>query len=426
MLMQEQKWGEGHTYARRRKLRRFGKTVAGLLILAVVFGLGYGFGQGRISLHAGTAVSGNLPQSLDYSTVNQVYKSLKDNYDGKLTESQLLDGLKHGLAEATNDPYTVYFTAKEAQDFNSQLNQSFSGIGAELGKDKDGNLIVVSPITGFPADKAGLKPQDVIVSINGESASGINIDDAVGKIRGKAGTAVTLGVVRNHADQLTVKITRQNIQVPSVNSKILDGNIGYIQITTFADDTSTLIKQVASKMKQAGVKGIVLDLRNNPGGLLNAAVDVTSKWLPENTLILQEKRGSTVVNSYTAEGGDDLHGIPTVVLINEGSASASEITAGALHDNKAAYVIGTKSYGKGVVQQIICIGGRNITSDDTVAQATCPADELKVTVASWYRPDGENINHKGITPDQTVKLPDDATSDNDPQLQAAQNYLNQH
>jgi carboxyl-terminal processing protease len=422
--MQEQK-GKGH---KGRSVWLKAPRYGGVLLAAfIIFALGYGLGQGRISLHAGTSVSGNLPQSLDYSSVNQVYKSLKDNYDGKLTQAQLLDGLKHGLAEATKDPYTVYFTAKEAKDFSNQLNQSFSGIGAELGKDKDGNLVVVAPIAGFPADKAGLKPQDVIISINGESTSGISIDDAVGKIRGKAGSNVTLGVVRDHADQLTVKITRQNIQVPSVNSKLLDGNIGYIQISTFADDTSTLIKQAAGKMKQAGVKGVVLDLRNNPGGLLNAAVDVSSEWLPENTLILQERRGSTVVNSYTAEGGDDLHGIPTVVLINEGSASASEITAGALHDNKAAYVIGTKSYGKGVVQQIICIGGRSLASndDENTMQGSCPADELKVTVASWYRPDGENINHKGINPDQTVQEPSNPSANNDPQLTAAQNYLSQ-
>ena len=407
--MFEQKWEEGHGHARKAKLLKVGKTGFLVLLAVIIFGAGYGFGQGRLSFHSASTVNANLPDSLDYSTVNQIYKSLKDNYNGKLTESQLIDGLKHGLAEATNDPYTVYFTAKEAQDFNSQLNQSFSGVGAELGKDKDGNLIVVAPIAGFPAETAGLKAQDIIATINGQTTAGLSIDDAVSKIRGKAGTDVTLGLVRNHAQQLTVKITRQNIQVPSVNTKILDGNVGYIQITTFADDTSSLIKQAATKMKQANVKGIVLDLRNNPGGLLTAAVDVSSEWLPQGTLVLQEKRGNTVVNSYNAEGNDELHGVPTVVLVNDGSASASEITTGALHDNKAAYVMGTKSYGKGVVQQLINFGD---------------GSQLKVTVASWYRPDGENINHKGITPDKTVKQPDNATADNDPQLQAAEAYLN--
>jgi carboxyl-terminal processing protease len=162
-------------------------------------------------------------------------------------------------------------------------------------------------------------------------------------------------------------------------------------------------------MKQTNVKGIILDLRGNPGGEVNAAVDVSSEWLPAGKSIMQEKRGSTIVQSYTSTGADTLVGIPTVVLIDKGSASASEITAGALHDNKAATLIGTQSYGKGVVQQLINLGD---------------GSELKVTIASWYRPNGQNINKKGITPDQVVTEPTDATPDNDPQLQAATAFLN--
>src|SRR5581483_4166333 len=225
--MFEQKWEEGHRHSPQAKWRIWGLWGAGLVVAIIIFGAGYGFGQGRLSLHSGTPVSSNLPDTLDYSTVNRVYKSLKDNYDGKLTENQLIDGLKHGLAEATNDPYTEYFTASEAKQFSDQLNQSFSGIGAELGKDKDGNLIVVAPISSFPADQAGLKAQDIITSINGQTTAGLSIDDAVSRIRGKAGSVVTLQIVRDKAQQLTVKITRQNIQVPSVTAKTLDGNIGY-------------------------------------------------------------------------------------------------------------------------------------------------------------------------------------------------------
>lgn len=385
---------------------------AKLLGVVVVFLLGVAIGQGRLSFNnSGSSLNPGLPNQLDYASVNQVYQSLKANYDGKLTESQLLDGLKHGLADATNDPYTVYFTAKEAKQFSNELNNSFSGIGAELGKDSAGDLIVVSPIAGFPAEKAGLKPQDIIAAIDGKTTSGMSIDQAVTAIRGPVGSTVNLQIIRDHSQQLNLKIVRQNIQVPSVNSKVLPGNIGYIQISTFADDTSSLIQQTADKLQQDHVKGIVLDLRDDPGGLLTAAVSVSSKWLPQGTLVLQEKRGNTVVNSYYAEGGDVLHGIPTVVLVNGGSASASEITTGALHDNHAAYVIGTKSFGKGVVQQLI-----NFKD----------GSELKVTVASWYRPDGQNINHKGITPDQTVSEPSSATPDNDPQLQAAEAYLAGH
>jgi len=350
-----------------------------------------------------------LPAKLNYSSVNTVYQSLKDNYDGQLNEGQVLDGLKHGLAQSTNDPYTEYFTAKEAKQFSDQLNQSFSGIGAELGEDSSGNLQIIAPIPNTPAAAAGLQAQDLIASINGTSTSGINVDDAVSKIRGPAGTKVTLQVVRNKSQALSFTITRQNITVPSVTTKTLPGNIGYIQISTFADDTSALAKKAADQFAKDHVKGIVLDLRDDPGGLLDASINVSSLWLPQGKTILQEKTGNTVDHTYYAQGGDELKGIPTVILINGGSASASEITAGALHDNNEAYIIGQKSYGKGVVQQLINFAD---------------GSQLKVTVASWYRPDGQNINHRGINPDKTVKLSDaDAKAKNDVQLQAAQAYL---
>lgn len=376
-----------------------------------VFTLGVYFGGGQLAWpthHA--AVSTNLPSKLNYSSVDTVYKSLKDNYDGKLTQAQLEDGLKHGLAEATKDPYTTYFTAKEAKDFNDQLNNSFSGIGAQLGQDDDGSLQVIAPIDGFPAQKAGIKAKDIITDIGKESTSGMSVDDAVSKIRGKSGSTVTLKVVRDKKEALTFTVTRQDINLPSVETKTLDGNIGYIKISTFANDTTKLTQAAAQKFKAAGVKGIVLDMRNNPGGLLDAAVNVSSLWLPQGKQVLQEKTGGTVVQSYSALGGDTLNGIPTTILINSGSASASEITAGALHDNKAAYLIGEKSYGKGVVQQLI-----NFKD----------GSQLKVTVASWYRPNGQNINHRGITPDKTVKISDDdVKAGTDTQLQAAQDYLN--
>lgn len=395
--------------APRKKL--WPRRLARILAVVVVFALGVGVGNGTISVHHHQrGVSGNLPTKPDYTTVNQVYKSLINNYDGKLTEAQLENGLKHGLASSTKDPYTEYFTPQEAKKFNEQLNNQFSGIGAELGQDSDGNLQVIAPIASTPAAQAGLQAQDLITSINGMSTSGMSVDAAVNKIRGPAGSKVALQIVRNKTTPLTLTITRQNITVPSVNTKILPGNIGYMQITTFADDTTSLAQKAAQQFKDQHVKGIVLDLRNDPGGLLDAAVHVSSLWLPQGKLILQEKRGNTVTQTYQALGGDTLNGIPTVVLTNGGSASASEITAGALHDDGAAYVIGQKSYGKGVVQQLINFGD---------------GSQLKVTVASWYRPNGKNINHLGITPDQTVTpSAADAKTNTDAQLQAAESYLN--
>lgn len=393
------------------KRRRFLKIATLLVAFVGVFVLGVNFGNGRIIFRpSANSANAGLPASLDYASVNRVYQSIKQNYDGKLTQQQLEDGLKHGLASATKDPYTSYFTAKEAKDFNDQINNSFSGVGAQLGLDEQGNLEVIAPIANMPADKAGLKAKDLISEINGQSTNGLSVDDAVSKIRGKPGTKVKLSVVRNKNQPLSFVITRQTINLPSVTSKTLDGNIGYIQISSFANDTSELTQKAVEKFKAQKVKGIIVDLRNNPGGLLEASVNISSLWLPQGTQILQEKTGGTVVQTYQSTGNNIAKGIPTVVLINEGSASASEITAGALHDNKAAYIIGEKSYGKGVVQQLINLND---------------GSQLKVTVASWYRPNGQNINHRGITPDQTIKISDDDSKNkNDTQLQAAINYLN--
>jgi len=350
-----------------------------------------------------------LPTTLDYSSLTQIYDSMRQNYDGKLTQSQVLDGLKHGLANAAGDPYTEYFTPKEAKDFNGMLEgQNLTGIGALLDKDTDGNVIVMSPLDGSPAAAAGLRARDMISAIDGKGTAGMSVNDAVDKIRGAKGTQVTLQIVRGD-QHLTLTITRDTINVPTATSKILDNNVGYLNVSQFSSDTYQLVKKAVASFQQAGVKRVILDLRDNPGGEVDSAQAISSLWLRSNALVMQEKRGGTVVDSYHATGNDPLLGVPTVVLINAGSASASEITALALHDNKAATIIGTKSYGKGVVQQVIPF------SDGS---------ELKVTMAKWYSPSGANINHKGITPDQTVDLTEaDAKAGNDPQLQAAQAYL---
>lgn len=385
--------------------RRVARIVAASLAAVIIFGTGIAVGNGTITFNQYESQNTSLPNSLSYSTVDQVYRTLKANYDGKLTEQQLLEGMKAGLAEATGDPYTEFFSPSDAQKFSEQLSGSFSGIGAELGQDEDKNLIVVAPIDGFPASKAGLRAKDAIVAINGTSTADMSVDEAVGKIRGKKGTQVTLKIVRNDSEQLTLTITRDTIKIPSVKYEILEGNIGYIKITQFNDDTAPLVTQAAKEFKEKGVAGVVLDMRDNPGGLLEEAVSVSELWLPTGTKILDEKRGDKVIQSYPAAGSSILEGMPTVVLINSGSASASEITAGALKDNKAATLVGEKSYGKGSVQTI---------------QDFNDGSQLKVTIARWYRPNGQNIDKKGINPDKTVKMTeDDYKNDKDPQKDTA-------
>lgn len=398
------------------RLRKPHLSLSGLLrlvrnagLVAIVFLIGVNFGNGRIDLTPASTTTGQLPASLDYAEIDTLYRALKDNYDGKLTEQQLENGLKHGLAKATGDPYTVYFTAKEAKKFKDDLNQSFSGIGAQLGQDKDGNLEVISPIEGLPAQKAGIKARDIIVTINKENTADMSVDEAVSKIRGPAGSRVTLQIVRDRSQALDFTITRQDIQLPSLKTKVLEGNVGYIQITNFAEDTTSLLAATAADFKSKQVNAIVLDLRDNPGGLLPQSINVASFWLPGGKKILDTKKGNQVVNTDYASGNDLFAGLPTVVLVNGASASASEIVAAALRDHGAAYIIGEKTYGKGVVQQLINFGDES---------------QLKVTVAGWYRPNGQNINNKGIKPDKTVKISEaEAEADKDPQLEAAQAHL---
>lgn len=395
------------------KPKRFVKSTAKILLFVVIgfslFWLGLGVGNGSIQIRAFKSENKNLPKDLDYKTVEQVYDSLKQNYDGQLDVNKLLDGLKHGIAQSIGDPYTEYFTPKEAKDFNDQINGTFEGIGAELGKDKDGNLIVIAPITGNPAEKAGLKSKDIIINIDGKPTSNMSVDEAVGNIRGKAGTNVTLKVVRNKSQTLSFSIIRANIKIPSVDSKIINGNIGYMKISEFAPDTGDLAQKAAESFKKANVKGVILDLRGDPGGELSAAVDVSGIWLTQGQTVLTTRRDGIVQDTYYAKGSSTLAGVPTVVLINDSSASASEITAGALHDNKYASLMGIKSFGKGVVQDIINFGDGSM---------------LKVTIARWYTPDGKNIDKQGIEPDKIVKLSDaDTKAGKDTQLSAAEAYL---
>ena len=392
-----------------RKDKNFQFACIGFAFI-IVFIAGFWLGTGRLDFHWGGENSG-LPSSLNYSLVQQEYSILKNNYDGKLNSTTLENGILNGLANATGDVHTNYYTAAQSQEFNEELNNTFSGIGVELDNNSSNQIVVVSTLAGTPAAKAGLTTNDVISNINGKTTQGMSLDAAVDDIRGPNGSTVTLGIVRG-SNNLTVKIVRANIVVPSVNYKILANNIGYINIISFANDTPQLAQQAANNLKQHNVRGIILDLRDNPGGLVSSAVSVSSLWLPQGSLIMTEKHNDVPVQTYRAVGGDVLNGIPTVVLINSGSASASEITAGALKDDHAATLVGEKSYGKGSVQQIFNLNG---------------GSEIKVTIAHWYTPDNKNIDKIGITPDMVVPITQtDQQNGVDAQENAAITYLMAH
>lgn len=351
------------------------------------------------------SVNSELPADLDYTEVEQVYDLLRVNYDGELNLDDILDGLKEGLARATGDQYTVYLNEEESTQFLNDLNGTFTGIGAELGLESD-RLIIVAPLKGFPAEAAGLQAQDIITGINGEDAFGLKVEEAVTKIRGPKDTDVTLTIFRGGAE-FDVTITRAEIVVPSVESEVKDG-VGILTISRFAEDTVELARQAALDFKNQNVSGVVLDLRNNSGGYLNGAVDIAGIWLDEK-VVVEQKRGGQVTNSHKTSNRATLSGVPTVVLINAGSASASEIVAGALQDHKAATLIGTTSYGKGSVQEL-----EHVRSGGT----------LKVTIARWFTPNGNTIDETGIKPDQEVELTDeDIESKTDAQLNAALDFL---
>ena len=387
----------------RRGLKGLTKPAAYIAVAALIFLSGWAVGGGRVQLHGLASQNSGLPAKLDYSSVNQVYNLIKTNYDGKLTQAQLLDGLKEGLAKATGDPYTEYFSTKDAKAFNDQLNGTFEGIGAELGKNEQKEIIIISPLAGYPAEKAGLKPKDVIAAIDGKSAYDLDVNEAVDLIRGKAGTSVTLKIVRGDAT-MDISVEREQIDVPSVKSKVQDG-IGIITISEFSSDTIDLATKAANDFKAQNVKGVVLDLRGDPGGYLDAAVGVSSLWLPSGKTVLTERRAGVIINTYNSSGSSPLAGVPTVVLINEGSASASEITAGALHDNGVAKLVGHTSFGKGSVQQ-----PENLPDGALI----------KITVARWYTPGGKNIDKQGLAPDYKVDISDDQIkAQQDPQLDKA-------
>lgn len=339
-----------------------------------------------------------LSQNLDFGQVEKTYDILKTKFDGKLDNEKLQDGLQRGLVDAADDPYTTFLSQKEAAEFDSDLNGTFSGIGAELGK-RDEKLVVMAPIEGSPAKKAGIRAGDIIAKIGDEDTIKITVDEAVNKIRGEAGTDIKLTLIRGDKP-VEVTITRANISVPSVKSEMLEGDIGYIQLTRFSDDTAELASKAAQDFKSKNAKGIILDVRNNGGGLLTTAVDVSGLWL-NNKVVVKEKEGDRTKSELRSGNNPILEGVPTKVLINEGSASASEILAGALRDHGAAELVGEKTFGKGSVQELIELPG---------------GGRLKVTVARWFTPKDKNIDKEGIKPAIKVELtPEDFNQDRDPQ-----------
>ena len=396
--------------------RYFVRGIAVLLIIIISYYVGYQAGhKGFVFVPSQFKIESqnNAPTTVDYSLLWNAINVINQKYiDQPIDQQKILYGAVSGAVASLGDPYTTFFPPQQLNDFTTQLAGSFGGIGAEVGE-KDGNIVVIAPLDGTPAKAAGIMSGDAIIQVNGQSTSGWSVDQAVDAIRGPKGTQVTIQVMRQGQDKpLTFKITRDTITVKSVKwaYKTFSVNgqnktIAVVTISEFGDDTTGLFNQAAADILTHNVSGIIIDLRDNPGGYLQSAVDVASNWVKQGDLVVSEAHSDGTTIKYTGEGNPRLAGIKTVVLINGGTASAAEILSGALHDHGFAQLIGEKSFGKGSVQELVNLPG---------------GSAVKVTVAKWITPDGVNLNHNGLTPDIPVTLTAaHANAGKDPQMDSA-------
>ncbi|MDD5710714.1 MAG: S41 family peptidase, partial [Candidatus Colwellbacteria bacterium] len=348
-------------------------------------------------------------EDVDFSVFWEVWDMLQAKHPeiGTVDKQNLVYGAIKGLADAIGDPNTVFFTPEDAKKFNDDISGNFSGIGAEIGI-RDGQLLVIAPLKDSPAEKAGIQAEDRVLAIDGASTVGISAEEAAKKMRGEAGTTVVLRISRNGLSEgLDISIVRDNIEIPTIDTSKVgkDGNILHIQIYNFNSNLSSLFRKTALGFRLTNRDGIILDLRNNPGGFLDEAVDLAGWFLEEGKVVVLEQFASGKEKAFEADGNGALKDVPVVILVNGGSASASEIVAGALRVNRGIQLVGETTFGKGTVQQLEGL------SDDS---------SLKVTVASWLLPDGTLIEGNGLVPNYVVEITDeDVLAGRDPQLEKA-------
>ncbi len=339
----------------------------------------------------------------------------RDFYDkGQVDHQKLIYGAIKGMVDAVGDPYTVYQTPSQREVSDTDLRGSFDGIGIQIDM-KDNRLTVVAPIEGSPAEAAGFRPGDVVLAVDGKSLSGKTLNDTVGLIRGQRGTPVTLTVIRQGTtDPLEITVVRAEIKLKSVRVRMLDDQIGYLRISSFSASTGTEMASGVKSLVDQQARGIIVDVRNNPGGYLSTSVEAAAQFVDPGTVVLYQQSGNGDRKTYRTEGGGTASQVPVVVLINKGSASASEIMAGALRDNGRAFLVGEKSFGKGTVQNVHELSDKS---------------GLRVTTAQWLTPAEKPIQGVGLLPDQVVELPptatisSEATRADDPQLDAAVRHL---
>lgn len=357
-----------------------------------------------------------LSSNENFGKVIVLEKYLRENYlyNKDIKDENLETGLLKGLVAGLGDPYSQYLTAEEMAKLSETTTGKFQGIGVIISPDEDGTVTVISPIKGSPADRAGVESGDKILKINGKDFSAEKINEASKEMRGEKGTTVKILLLKKkNLKTEEVEIKREEIKIDSIiKDKI--GDLGYIGITMFDEETGKDFVKALNELTSEGIKGIILDMRGNPGGVVDAAVEIGDAILPKTSFVTLKDNEGEVVQDYKLD--DSYNDIKMVVLVNEGSASASEILAGAIRDLDRAKIIGKKTYGKGVVQNVMSLPG---------------GDGLKLTTSEYFTPSGKSINKKGIVPDIEVDLPDDVEGigidykDTDTQLQKAIEVINE-
>ena len=391
--------------------RGFPKIILVILFLVVAIGSFFG-GSIYGSLNSPVILpdgGGSSTNDSSFDKLFEVKDMLHQQYYQDIDDEALLEGAIKGMVDAVGDPYTVFFNQEEYQEFQDDGQGNYVGIGVMVGIKED-KIVVITPFEGSPAYEAGIRAGDFILKVEGVEYKGSEMDKAVSVIKGEEGKPVTLTISQNGVEK-DVTIVRASITLVNVQSEMVAGNIGHVTMLQFTNNTAKQVREAMEELKAKGAEGYILDLRGNPGGYLDEAVDTASLFVEKGKTVLYTLDKAQQKREYLSKGGDFI-GAPLVVLLDEGSASASEVVAGALKDYKAATIVGQKSFGKGIVQMVFNVGNK---------------EGVKVTVSSYYSPNGINIHGEGILPDVEVQLPEGVeaplTIDNDTQLQKAVEIL---